>query len=193
VASQDIADRLIADLIPQIGQRPRNPVITPVTVLLGHANDQLLNLPLDPRPAGASTGLRAIEFAGHDSVDLRTLLRAGEGRVPVNCLLGVLTLKDGIGVLSPLRLDSQEATLAGAGSIDFAGQRLDLKLQSDHDTTGFFALDVPIAISGPFKRLAVTPLPGADGHWLDAPDGNAAVEALPASLHKLVNGSACAR
>src|SRR5262249_54514223 len=43
VALQDIADRLIADLVPKIGQRPRNPVITPVTVLLGHANDQLLN------------------------------------------------------------------------------------------------------------------------------------------------------
>ena len=62
--SQDIADRLIADLIPQIGQRPRNPVITPIPVLLGHANDQLLDLPLDPRSAWASTGLRAIEFAG---------------------------------------------------------------------------------------------------------------------------------
>src|SRR6266511_2975217 len=65
MALQDIADRLIADLVPQIGQRPRNPVITPVTVLLGHANDQLLDLSADPRPAGASTGLRAIEFASH--------------------------------------------------------------------------------------------------------------------------------
>ncbi len=51
---QDIADRLIADLIPQIGQRPRNPVIAPVTVLLGHANDQLLDLSANPRPARAS-------------------------------------------------------------------------------------------------------------------------------------------
>ena len=64
VAPEDIADRLIANLIPQIGQRPRNPVIAPVTVLPGHANDQLLDLSLDPRPARASTGLRAIEFAG---------------------------------------------------------------------------------------------------------------------------------
>jgi hypothetical protein len=55
---------LIADLIPQIGQRPRNPVIAPITVLLGHANDQLLDFSLDPRPARASTDLRAIEFAG---------------------------------------------------------------------------------------------------------------------------------
>src|SRR5262249_42972151 len=64
VALQDIADRLIADLVPKIGQRPRNPVITPVTVLLGHANDQLLNLSLDPRSSEASTSLRTIEFAG---------------------------------------------------------------------------------------------------------------------------------
>src|SRR6195256_3707121 len=66
VPLQDIADGLIADLVSQIGQRPRNPVITPVTVLLGHAKDQLLNLSLDPRPAGASTGLRAIECAGDE-------------------------------------------------------------------------------------------------------------------------------
>src|SRR5215831_16925088 len=64
VALQDIADRLIADPVPKIGQRPRNPVITPVTVLLGHANDQLLNLSLDPRPPEASMSLRTIEFAG---------------------------------------------------------------------------------------------------------------------------------
>src|SRR5258707_14030400 len=62
---QDVADRLIADLVPQIAQRPRNPVIAPVTVLPRHANDQLLNFSLDPRPAGASTSFRAIEFAGH--------------------------------------------------------------------------------------------------------------------------------
>jgi AsmA family protein len=126
------------------------------------------------------------------SADLRTLFRAGEGRVPITCLLGVLTLRDGIGVLSPMRLDSQEATLVGAGSIDFAGKRLDLILKSDHDTTGFFALDVPIVVSGPFTALGVTPLPGADEHRLDEIKGNAAVEALPASLHKLARGSACA-
>ncbi len=34
--SQDVANCLIADLITQISQRPRNPVIPPITVLLGH-------------------------------------------------------------------------------------------------------------------------------------------------------------
>jgi hypothetical protein len=44
VALQDIADRLMAYTISQIGQRPGNPVITPVPVLLGQTNDQLLDL-----------------------------------------------------------------------------------------------------------------------------------------------------
>ena len=65
MALQHIADGLIADLVSQIGQRPRNPVIAPVTVLPRHADDQLLNFSLDPSPAGASTSFRAIEFAGH--------------------------------------------------------------------------------------------------------------------------------
>ena len=66
VTLQDIADRLIADIMSQIRQRPGDPVIAPVTVLLGHANDQLLNLCLDSRPARAATGLGAIEFAGDE-------------------------------------------------------------------------------------------------------------------------------
>jgi len=134
----------------------------------------------------------ARELLERVSADLRTIFRAGDGRVPVTCLLGVLTLKDGIGLLSPLRLESQEATLMGAGSIDFAGKRLDLRLQSDHDTTGFFALDVPIAVKGLFTALAVTPLMGADAHPLTPTDGNAAMEALPAALHKLASGGTCA-
>jgi AsmA family protein len=134
----------------------------------------------------------ARELLERVSADLRTIFRAGDGRVPVTCLLGVLTLKDGIGLLSPLRLELQEATLMGAGSIDFAGKRLDLRLQSDHDTTGFFALDVPIAVKGLFTALAVTPLMGADAHPLTATDGNAAMEALPAALHKLASGGTCA-
>ena len=43
-----------------------NPVIAPVPVLARHANDQLLDLLLDPRSARALTGLRAIEFAGDE-------------------------------------------------------------------------------------------------------------------------------
>src|SRR5262249_3692940 len=50
------------NLKPQIGQRPHNPVIAPGAVLLGHANNQFLNCPLDPGSTWASM-LRAIELA----------------------------------------------------------------------------------------------------------------------------------
>jgi hypothetical protein len=48
-----------------LANAPGNPVIAPVPVLAGHANDQLLDLPLDPGPARILPGHRAIEFAGH--------------------------------------------------------------------------------------------------------------------------------
>jgi len=58
VAPQDITNRLIGNLVPQIGQRSRDPVIAPIPVLAGQANDQLLDLTLDPRSARTSTVLR---------------------------------------------------------------------------------------------------------------------------------------
>src|SRR3954464_4908841 len=64
VAVQDVADRLIADPISQIGQGAGNPVIAPVPILLGHANDQLLDFSRDSRPARAATSFRAVELAG---------------------------------------------------------------------------------------------------------------------------------
>ena len=64
----------------QIGQRPRNPVIAPVPVLAGHANDQLLDLPPDPRPARASTRLRSIELAGDKlAIPTQDGVRSGYG------------------------------------------------------------------------------------------------------------------
>jgi hypothetical protein len=47
-------------------------------------------------------------------------------------------------------------------------------------------------VKGPFTALAVAPLMGADAHPLSATDGDAAMEALPAALHKLASGGACA-
>src|SRR5262245_17455845 len=87
MALQHITDRLVAHLVPEIGQRPHDPVITPAMVLPGHANDQLLNLALDPRPTRASTRLRAIEFAGHQlAVPGQDGIRPGYSRHLGECL-----------------------------------------------------------------------------------------------------------
>jgi hypothetical protein len=46
--------------------RRLGPMGQPETVLVGHANDQLLDFSLNPGPARTSASLRAIEFAGHE-------------------------------------------------------------------------------------------------------------------------------
>src|SRR5580700_611828 len=80
MALQNIANRLIGNHIPEIGQGARNPVIAPVPVLARHANDQLLHLALDPRPTRAMTSLRAIEFASDQlAVPGQDSVRPGDG------------------------------------------------------------------------------------------------------------------
>ena len=110
------------------------------------------------------------------SSDLRALFRDRQESVPVTCLLGIVTLKDGIGVISPLRLELQAAVAVGAGKIDLARKRLDLTVRTERDSTSFFALDIPVRISGPLDRLSAAPLAGRDEDWLRQPT---AAEALP--------------
>src|ERR1700732_4545381 len=52
--------------MPQMGQRPHDPVIAPGPVLLGHADNQLFDFSVNPRPARGSTFLRAIELASDE-------------------------------------------------------------------------------------------------------------------------------
>ena len=54
VAAQHIADRLIRDMISQIGERPDNPIIAPGPVLLRHPNNQFLDFFVDWRSTRAS-------------------------------------------------------------------------------------------------------------------------------------------
>lgn len=125
------------------------------------------------------------------SADLRSLFRIEAGRVPVRCLLAAMSVKDGIGTLSPLRLESDEAVLLGGGIVDLARQRLDLTLQTDGDTTGVFALDLPVRVSGPFDDLAAATDLSADRHWIAAAEDGTAGAELPKSLRDLAQASAC--
>ena len=40
VPLQNVPDRLIGDLVAEIGERAGDPIVTPALVLLGHAEDQ---------------------------------------------------------------------------------------------------------------------------------------------------------
>lgn len=123
------------------------------------------------------------------STDLRSLFRERRDYVPVSCLLGVMTLKDGIGVISPLRLESDAAVAVGAGKIDLRRDRLDLTVKTERDSTSVFALDIPVRISGPLDKLSAVPLPGSDEDWLGQPA--ALADALPPDLRKMADSNAC--
>lgn len=121
------------------------------------------------------------------STDLRTLFRTQEDMVELTCLLGIVDLRNGIGTIWPLRLRTSDGTVIGQGQVDFLAQRLDLTIQSVAASTGFFALDVPVEISGEFGDLHV--LPGVDA--AKAPNGNNPLDGLPGHLRRLAERNAC--
>ena len=123
------------------------------------------------------------------STDLRALFRSKEDRVPVSCMVGLVTIRNGIGVISPLRLVSREAIAIGAGKIDLPQGRLDLTLQTERDSTSFFALDIPVRISGPFDRLSAKPMIGSNTDWLK--QHATAPLKLPPELPPLSNDATC--
>jgi uncharacterized protein involved in outer membrane biogenesis len=119
------------------------------------------------------------------SADLRTVFRKGEGMSKVKCLLGVAAVKNGVAQVSPLILRTPEATLTGGGTIDLAKNTLDLTIRSDPKSTGFFALDIPIRISGALASPK------------GAPDSkskfkaNLALPELPKAIRQVAEHSGC--
>jgi hypothetical protein len=86
MALQDIADRLMAYTIAQIGQRPGNPVITPVPVLLG-PKELSVARPCASPAAGLGHDERVVELVGgqlaipgQDGVGLSHSCDLGESR-----------------------------------------------------------------------------------------------------------------
>lgn len=134
---------------------------------------------LDMRDGGIARSL--LEAA---SADLRSLFRKDDRMAPVDCLLAVAELRDGRGRIAPLRLRSRAAVIAGSGSIDLAKRSLDLVIQADADSTGFFALDIPIRIQGRFDDISAGPAG-------TAARGDARLPPLPPALLALANDNPC--
>lgn len=123
------------------------------------------------------------------STDLRALFRNREGKAPLDCLLAVGTLQNGEVALTPLRLRAPGAQLSGGGIVDLIGQRLDVVLRSDGNTSGFFALDVPLRFQGAFDQIRVRPTNAKAA--VPALDAQIAIDALPQDLRQLAAGNAC--
>jgi uncharacterized protein involved in outer membrane biogenesis len=103
---------------------------------------------------GGSVEKRVIELG---STDLRAAFRRADGNAPLNCLLGVLDMRAGVGQIAPLRIRAETGTIAGSGRFDINNHTMDLLIGSQEDTTNFFALDVPVRIHGRFDNPDFAP------------------------------------
>jgi hypothetical protein len=72
-------------------------------------------------------------------------------------------------------------------------QRLDLTIQSVSASTGFFAMDVPVGISGKFEDLKVQPANGPIAASFTAPDGDDPLHGVPKELRPLAAQNLCLR
>ncbi len=138
---------------------------------------------------GGSVEKRVIELG---STDLRAAFRRAEGLAPLNCLLGVLDMRAGVGQIAPLRIRAETGTIAGSGHFDLNNHTMDLLIGSQADTTNFFALDVPVRIHGRFDSPDF-----AAARW--SSEGRAEMAAadniapLPSGLRSFANQNPCLR
>jgi AsmA family protein len=77
--------------------------------------------------------------------------------------------------------------MIGSGKIDFMTSRLDLRVASLPHSTGFFALDIPLEITGTLARPSARP---AVGSAAEMPDR---MPALSADLRAVSDRNSCAR
>ena len=138
---------------------------------------------------GGSVEKRIIELG---STDLRAAFRRADGNAPINCLLGVLDMRAGVGQVAPLRIRAETGTIVGSGRFDINNHTMDLLIGSQEDTTNFFALDVPVRIHGRFDNPDFAP-----ARW--SSQGRAEMAAadniapLPAALRGFANQNPCLR
>ncbi|TCZ58573.1 AsmA family protein [Roseicella aquatilis] len=137
-------------------------------------------------------GQVAREVIEAGSTDLRLLVRRPRGMTPVACLLGMVEMRAGSGEVAPLRIRSAEGTVAGTASFNLDRRQLDLVIGSERATTGFFALDIPVRVSGSFADPSIRP-----ARW--SPKGRARLAAaddvapLPARLRDFARQNPCYR
>ena len=121
------------------------------------------------------------------STDLRGLFHSGEGSAALTCVLAVMEMRNGLGVVAPLRLRSPEIVMIGSGKIDFMTSRLHLRVASLPHSTGFFALDIPLEITGTLARPSARPVVGSAAEMPDR------MPALSADLRAVSDRKSCAR
>lgn len=129
---------------------------------------------------------------GLASADLRMLFNKPKGMTPVACFLGVVSAHAGVGQALPLRIRTGDGTLAANARFDLNRKWFDLIFSTQASTTGRFALDIPVQVSGSFGSPKVRPARwSADGRAMLAQTDR--LNALPAGVRQFAMRNACYR
>ncbi|HYF08705.1 MAG TPA: AsmA-like C-terminal region-containing protein [Acetobacteraceae bacterium] len=105
---------------------------------------------------GGRIAQEVVELA---STDVRALFRTARGTVPVECLLTVVRMEAGRGEIAPLRLRTAAGAVSGIAQFDLNRRLVDLVFGTERATTEFWALDIPVRVSGSFANPSIAPAP----------------------------------
>lgn len=99
---------------------------------------------------GMTGGALQSEIIRAASADLGLLFHKAKGTTPVECLLGVVSAQNGVGQILPLRIKTEQGTLSANALFNINTRWFDLTFATQKATTGRFALDIPVRVSGNF-------------------------------------------
>lgn len=92
---------------------------------------------------------------------ITALLPIGEtDSAPLHCAIGHFDVADGVATSTALLVDSEKATIAGEGAIDFGGNQLDLVFNPRSKDPNLLALVAPVRLHGALDAPEVTVLTG---------------------------------
>jgi uncharacterized protein involved in outer membrane biogenesis len=88
------------------------------------------------------------------------LLLHGDEKSAIRCAIAAVHAKRGVVVPDLMVADTSEELIHGEGSVDFAQEKYDLRLQADSKKPSMFALRGPVLITGTFTNPVVRPAAG---------------------------------
>lgn len=109
---------------------------------------------------GGGASELAIVLSNLDLARAAELLLRGDANSPIRCVVADFIAENGVMDAKTLVVDTEAEKILGQGSIDFAKERYDLKLNAQSKRPSLIALRGPIVIDGSFKNPNVHPAVG---------------------------------
>jgi len=109
---------------------------------------------------GGDASELSIVLTNLDLARAAELLIRGDTNSPIRCVVADFVSTNGVMDARTLVIDTEAEKILGAGTVDFAKERYDLKLNAQSKRASLVALRGPIVIDGSFKNPNVHPAVG---------------------------------